>query len=165
MWNWLRGLWSSLFPHAKAVRWVLTAFVVAFLAAAATQCRASDFTFEAGAQYLRGPAAAVAANVVLDGPKDASIEAGLFLVGRTPDHLGVMGGQALLVDGFGKCDLGLGLAYMNRLHEQLGSQLNFALMVRYRITDRWYVAVRHWSNAGTTDENTGLDIITVGYRF
>lgn len=163
--QWLKDLWASLFPHDKWTRIVLSVFVLMFLAGVATQCRASDFTFEGGVQYLRGPAAAVVANVVVDGPKDASIEAGLFLVGRTPDHLGVMGGQALLVDGFGRFDLGLGLAYMNRDHEQLGTRLNFALMIRYRINDRWYVAVRHWSNAGTTDENTGLDVITAGYRF
>lgn len=159
---------ASLFPHAKAVRYVLLTFVVLAVGAWATKCRA-DVLMEVGAQYLRGPAAAVLVSTDFAGPGDASIEAGLFLVGAVDSteraHDGVMGGQVLLVDGFGKFDLGLGLAYMNRQHEQLGSQLNFSLMVRYRLPRDWYVAVRHWSNAGTTNNNTGLDIITIGKRF
>lgn len=163
--QWFLDLWRSLFPHDKWVRWVLTGFVVAFLWASCTVARAADYSFEGGVQYLRGPAAAITTQVVMPGPGDADVEAGLFLVGRTPDHLGVMGGQALLVDGFWKLDLGLGLAYMNRDHEQLGSRLNFTLMLRYRLNDKWYLSIRHWSNAGTTDENTGLDVITFGRRF
>lgn len=165
----LTGLWKSLFPHDKKVRYVLTAFVVLILLAAATQCRASSFAFEGGVQYLRGPAASVAASVVTQGPGDSSIESGLMLVGSvdTEDrmHDGVMGAQVLYVDGFGRFDLGLGLAYMNRQHENLGSNLNFAMLVRYRFTERWFVAVRHWSNAGTTPNNTGLDVINIGRRF
>lgn len=161
--------WRSLFPHDKAVRYVLTAFVVLLLLAAATQCRASEFSFEGGAQYLRGPAASVAAQIITQGPGDARIESGLFLIGSVdrPDriHDGVMGVQALYVDGLWKFDLGLGVAYMNRQHENLGSSLNFAMLVRYRFTERWYVAVRHWSNAGTTPDNTGLDVVNIGYRF
>lgn len=170
MWNYLTKLGRSLFPHAKPVRYALTVFVLLLIGAWATQCRAEEITFEGGVQYLRGPAAAVTVNVIYDGPKDATIETGLFLVGAVErsDRAagdGVMGGQVLLVDGFGKFDVGLGLAYMNRIHQNLGSQMNFALMVRYNFNQRWYAAVRHWSNAGTTNANTGLDIITVGYRF
>lgn len=162
--QWFLDLWRSLFPHDKWVRWVLTGFVLVFLWAAATKARAADYSFEGGVQYLRGPAAVVTTQVAVPGPGDSEIETGLFLVGRTPDHLGVMGGQVLLVDGFKKFDIGLGLAYMNRDHEQLGSRLNFTLMLRYRF-DRWYVSIRHWSNAGTTEENTGLDVVTIGRRF
>lgn len=166
----LRGWASSLFPHAKAVRYVLIGFVVLAMLAWATQCRAADLTAEVGAQYLRGPAAAMLVTVGYPGPKDTSVEAGLLLVGAVDrdDRAsgdGVMGAQVLLVDGFGKLDLGLGLAYMNRVHQNLGSELNFSLMVRYRFTERWSVAIRHWSNAGTTDNNRGLDVVTVGYRF
>lgn len=163
--QWFIDIWRSLFPHDKWVRWALTAFVIVFLLAAATKARAADYVFEGGVQYLRGPAAVLVTSVSVSGPGDAVIESGLFLVGRTPDHLGVMGGQAQLVDGFGRFDIGLGLAYMNRDHEQLGSRLNFSLMLRYWFHDDWYVSIRHWSNAGTTEENTGLDVVTVGYRF
>lgn len=167
--NILKALWRSLFPHKKTVRYILTGIVLLFVGGLATHCRtadASEVTFEAGAQYLRGPAATIVMSIRNDGPGDSSIESGLFLVGQKPDgNNGVMGGQVLLVDGFKRLDIGIGLAYMNHQHVQLGSQLNFALMVRYRITDKWQVSVRHWSNASTTDENTGLDIITVGYRF
>lgn len=164
---WLKVWAKSLFPHELGTRIALFVFVLVLLGAFGTKCRAAEtsLVLESGAQLIRGPAAAVAINVVSRGPRDTSIETGLFLVGRTPDHLGVMGGQALIVDGFGRLDLGIGLAYMNRLHEQLGSQLNFALMLRYRFNERWYVAARHWSNAGTTEHNKGLDIVIVGYRF
>lgn len=164
---WIKVWAKSLFPHKLGTRIALYVFVLVLLGAFATKCQAAEtgLVLEVGGQLIRGPAAAVAINVVSSGPRDTAIETGLFLVGRTPDHLGVMGGQALIVDGFGRLDLGIGLAYMNRLHEQLGSQLNFALMVRYRLTDRWYVAARHWSNAGTTEHNKGLDIVMVGYRF
>lgn len=167
--DYLMKLWRSLFPHEKGVRYVLTAFVLLLLAAFATQCRAEAVVFDAGVQYLRGPAAAVTMHVETDGPRDTVIETGLFLVGSvdTTDRKqdGVMGLQTLIVDGFGNLDLGLGVAYMNRQHEQLGSQLNFAMLVRWHFNDRWALTVRHWSNAGTTDNNTGIDIVTVGYRF
>jgi hypothetical protein len=164
--KYLMDLWRSLFPHAQAVRWILSGFVLAIIAAWATTCRGSELAFEGGVQYLRGPAATIAVNVIVPGPKDASVEAGLFLVGLAPSgQTGVMGGQVLVVDGFGKFDLGIGLAYMNREHEQLGTQLNFALLARYWFADNWYVTLRHFSNAGTTQENVGIDLLLVGKRF
>lgn len=163
--NYLKKIWVSLFPHQKTVRYVLSVFVLALLAAFATKCRADDSVlFEGGVQYLRGPAATMLVGLQYDGPSDSTIEPGLFLVGRTDAGRGVMGGQVLLVDGFGRLDLGIGLAAMNADHHQLGSRINFALMVRYNI-GRSYVAVRHFSNAGTTAENTGIDLVTFGWRF
>ena len=165
---WLKGWATSLFPHAKAVRYVLLGFTVLLVLAMATHCRkaeASDVAFEVGAQYLRGPAAAVLLGTRWDAPRDASWEAGLVLVGRNPDDRGVAGVQALYIDGFGRFDIGIGMAYFNRVPDLLGSNLNFSLLVGYRFNERWAVNVRHWSNAGTTDTNTGLDVITVSYRF
>lgn len=149
----------------KPVRYLLLAFVALLIAGFATTCRSDGVLFDVGTQYLLGPAPAASLSLQFDGPGDAWIEPGMLLVGQTPNgSRGVMGGQVLLVDGFGKLDLGLGLAYMNREHEQLGSQLNFALLLRYRLPKDWYIAVRHWSNASTTDENTGLDTISFGRR-
>lgn len=156
---------KSLFPHEKAVRYILLGFAAVLIAGMATTCRADAMTFEVGAQYLRGPAAAVVASTRWDAPKDAEWEAGLVLVGRSDTDRGVAGGQVLYVDGFGKFDIGLGLAYFNRVPKVLGSNMNFALLVGYRFTDRFGVNVRHWSNAGTTEDNAGLDVLTVSYRF
>lgn len=164
---WLKGLATSLFPHAKAVRYILLGFVVLLVFAMATTCRASEsrVAFEGGVQYLRGPAAVVALGTRWAAPGDASWEAGLVLVGRNPNDRGVAGVQALYVDGFGRFDIGIGMAYFNRVPDLLGSNLNFSLLVGYRFNERWAVNVRHWSNAGTTDTNTGLDVVTVAYRF
>lgn len=172
MWKYLVAALKSLLPHKPAVRYGLLAFLFLAVGAWATKCHAADsaILFEGGVQYIEGPAAALLVSVDYPGPGDARIEAGLFLVGAVERSdretgRGVMGGQVLLVDGFGKFDLGLGLAYMNGIHEQLGSQLNFHLMVRYRLPRDWYIAARHWSNAGTTAHNSGLDVISVGRRF
>lgn len=166
--NYLKQLWRSLFPHEKTVRYILTAFVVIFIAALATYCHkahADSITFEAGAQYLRGPAAAVAVNTRWDGPMDGQWEAGLVLVGRNPNDRGVAGLQAQYIDGFGRFDIGLGMAYFNRVPDLLGSNLNFSLLIGYRFTDRLAVNVRHFSNGGTTSRNTGLDLVLLSYRF
>ena len=149
----------------KALRPILLVFLIAVLYAWGTQARSDDLTFEVGNQYLLGPAPAALVGIVYPGPGDAEIEVGALLVGGSPDHRGVMGVQALLVDGFDRLDLGLGVAYMNREFEQLGTQMNFSLMLRWRFNRGWYAALRHWSNASTTDENTGLDLITIGRRF
>jgi hypothetical protein len=167
--TWLKGLSTSLFPHAKTVRYVLTGFVIVLIVALATHCRKAEaesaIAFEAGVQYLRGPAAAVVLGTRWDAPGDGNWEAGLVLVGRNPNDRGVAGGQVLYIDGFGRFDIGIGLAYFNRVPDLLGSNLNFSLMLGYRLTDRWAVNVRHWSNSGTTESNTGLDVITLSYRF
>lgn len=162
--EYLKGLWTSLFPHQKTVRYVLTGFVALFILALATRCHA-DVAFETGVQYLRGPAAAVVVGNRWAGPQDSQWEAGLVLVGRNPDDRGVMGVQAQYIDGFGRFDIGLGVAYFNRVPDLLGSQLNFSLMLGYWISERWALNLRHFSNAGTTESNTGIDLLLASYRF
>lgn len=156
--EWFRKHWVEV---------VLALFVGAVLAASATIARADSVVlFEGGSQYLRGTAGAVVLTVSGDGPRDANIECGMFLVGGTPEQPnGVLGAQCQLVDGFGRLDLGLGVAYLNTTSHLIGSHLNASLMLRYRFNRDWFISVRHWSNAGTTEENTGLDLITIGRKF
>lgn len=160
--EWLK----SLFPHDKPVRYVLTVFVVLFLVALGTRYAKADPVFEVGAQTLRGHAAAVGFHLDFPVPEqDGRIETGFVLVGESTYRPGVIVTEALYVDGFKRLELGLGLGFVNHTSDLNGSNLNFSLLVRVRLTDRWWINVRHWSNAGTKRPNTGLDIATIGYRF
>lgn len=66
---------------------------------------------------------------------------------------------------FSKLEVGLGGAYFMNTNRALSSNLNFALMVRYELSDKFSLQLRHWSNAGTNTPNLGQDMITLRYTF
>jgi len=118
---------------------------------------------------VRGQTAVV--DLTLSGPIDgleANWQGSLTLVGSStygeaeqPNNFAL---QGLLVDGIGKLDVGLGVAYLQNTDRYNGSSLNFALQLAYRLGD-FKITVRHWSNAGTRAPNLGRDFVLLSYRF
>lgn len=161
---------GRLSMNPTKVKFAILAFVVIALSAFATKCRAADdvtLSVETGTTYIRGetPVFGLTVNWLNAGPKDADFQCGLMLVGSTAGNRNQAGFQCLMVDGFGKFDIGLGLVALQNIDEYNGSHANFSLMLGYRFTDRFGLKVRHWSNAGTTDSNKGRDMLLVSYQF
>ncbi|HRC61588.1 MAG TPA: hypothetical protein PLX85_00005, partial [Dehalococcoidia bacterium] len=103
---------------------------------------------------------------------DYNYECGLGLVGSSRDQTAShdsgpqrnqMFAECLIVDGFQRVDLGLGLAYLQNVDWYNGSNLNFSLLARWRITDRFWLTYRHWSNSGTVMPNRGRDRTMGGF--
>lgn len=147
-------------------------FVLLFLGSLATQCRAEPVAqFELGSTVARGVAPVVGLSVIWPdaGPKDADFECGVQLIGtstfKNEDQSNQAAFQCLLVDGYKKLDLGLGVVYLQNTDGYNGSNTNFSLKFGYRFTDRISLSWRHWSNAGTSKPNYGRDMLVLGYRF
>lgn len=158
--------------------WMIVVFVGLLLGAFATSCRAEDLddrkTFERsrselhiepGMAFIRGetPALMLRLEWPNAGPGDTGYECTLGIIGsadKSPNQ-GVW--SCLLVDGYGRLDIGLGVAMLHHTDTFNGSRANYALMLRYRFTDRVSLTWRHYSNAGMTDVNKGRDLLLVGF--
>jgi len=138
-------------------------------------CNAADPAFEpeVGATVLRGPAAALGASVRWPeaGPGTSDWECGLFLIAEYDYSDSLQPTQAVancllvfhVIDK--RVDFGAGGAYLHKTDAINGSNLNFALLARFRITDRLTISWRHWSNAGIVRPNAGRDVVLLGWSF
>lgn len=129
---------------------------------------------EVGASVFNGSeAAALGASVRWPeaGPGTSDWECGLFVIDEYDYRGSLVPRQAvancLLVAHIIKkrVDFGAGAAYLYNTDAINGSHLNFALLARYRITDRLMISWRHWSNAGIVQPNVGLNVVLVGWSF
>lgn len=151
------------------VTWPIWIFVIVLLAAFASRCRAaeSELWLEVGATVVRheAPVLGFALNWPDAGPTDTDYMLSLHLIGerdgmRPQSALGLM-----LIDGFGRFDIGLGLCLLHHVDRRNGSRANFMLSIAYRFGDgRTTVRERHCSNAGQTEGNKGLDMALYGRR-
>lgn len=74
--------------------------------------------------------------------------------------------RGLFVDGFGRFDVGLGLAWMQNPAPYNGSPVNFNLQFAYRFIELpLTLTYTHLSNAGSQTPNLGRDIVLLGWRF
>lgn len=150
---------------------LIVLFVLAFFAALATKCHAADsnapgVTVYGGAAVLRGTTEAVEVDWRWRAPQsaDAHWETGLTLIG-TSEFRGPQRNQffvtARYIDGWGPVDIGLGLAYAQNLDVYTPSKAVFSLTVGGHWKN-WRFKYAHWSNAGTTENNLGRDLILLG---
>lgn len=157
--------------HAGSVQLILLIVVLLLLGSFATTCRSeSIIQVEGGSTLSRGYTPALGLTIVWpeSGPGDADFQCGLMLVGTSefktnnPNQAAV---QCLIVDGYKRFDLGLGIVALQNTDDYNSSHTNFSLLAGYRFTDRLGVIYRHWSNAGTTKPNIGRDMLLLTYRF
>lgn len=169
------GAWfARLLRNPRASQIASLLFVALLVAAWATKCHGA----ETGLQFGMGTTVARGMTPVLDvamvtakvAPGDAHWQFGLTLIGSSTydheDQANQAALSALLVDGFGPLEIGLGVAFLQNTDVYNGSHGNFALQIAYRF-ERWPVTltVRHWSNAGTVQPNLGRDFALVSWRF
>lgn len=185
LWDKLNALIAPLLPHDKPVRWTLVIFLILLIVAFATTCRraeAADLMIEAGSTYARGPTPVLGFVVATPGPLDTSLEAGFHLIGSSTYNGQFQSNQiavhGAIVDGFGKLDIGLGLAVLQNEDAYNSGTIQFMPMLRYRFTDRLALVIaRHFSNAGTSRKvcngepgcvgksNLGRDLAAISWRF
>lgn len=179
MWDKVKKYWTSsvawvsrLTRNPPSAQIAILIFILLLLGAFATQCRAeSVLQFEGGSTVGRGYAPAVGVSVVWPdaGPLDADFQCGIQLVGtstfRDNDQPNQAAVQCLVVDGYKRLDLGIGVVALQNTDDYNGSHVNFSLLAGYRFTDKFGVIYRHWSNAGTVKPNIGRDMLLLTYRF
>jgi len=159
----------------------VTAFVIAFVAGLfLSKCHSEPLgptdapyvQFSGGKTMIRGPAPVL--DLAFTTPSKqlnkAYWQGSMTLIGSSsnrgidaPNNMMLRG---LFVDGLGRFDFGLGIAYVLNPLPYNGSNLNFALQADYRfavvpLTVTW----AHVSNAGMTDHNLGRDMLLLGWRF
>lgn len=64
-----------------------------------------------------------------------------------------------------KFQMGIGVTYWKNQTIAWNSQFTYALSLRWNINDNWLIEHSHWSTAGSSSKNFGLDMLMVGYRF
>lgn len=146
--------------------------ILLLLAAFATAARAGESyaSFGVGTTIVRGQAEMLSLDITFPnaGPKDADFRTGVVLAGASEFRRNPQPSQAAffveVVDGFKKCDVGVGLAYLQNVDEYNGSNANFTLSLacRYKALR---ATLRHFSNAGTKMPNRGRDMFYVSYAF
>lgn len=66
----------------------------------------------------------------------------------------------------GRFEAGLGAGYWIKAPTRItGCNLAFTMSLRWNITQRIPLTVRHWSNAGSCPPNRGQDLLSIGWRF
>lgn len=147
--------------------WPIVLFVALLTLAFATRCRAeSELWVEAGASVVRNeaPVLGFAINWPDAGPADTSFNIGLHLIGASEGMRNQSALSFMVVDGFGRFDIGFGVCLLHHEDERNGSRANFALSIAYRFGGKTSVRARHCSNAGQTEVNKGMDLLMVGRR-
>ena len=170
---------------------IIGAFLIIFVLAIATQCRAETIEapdnggfsearsvrvdVETGFTILRARTPAIAFNATFEdvggyvAGRDFDLQVGVGIIGDY-QYKGVHESNqlyvhALLVDGFGKLDIGLGAVYLQNTDQINGSNLNASLLAGWRFTERVAANWRHFSNAGTKMPNLGRDFVNLVVRF
>ena len=166
----MKNPFRQLFLNNPKTVIAIVVFVVVLFSAFATRCHAEDrpseLWLDVGSSVIRNASPVI--GFTLDypnGPVDTSYEIGLHVIGASD---GVKNQGALtfmLIDGFGNFDIGMGVCLLHHTDRRNGSTANFALTVGYRFggTGRQRVRHGHCSNAGMTDTNLGLDMLTYGW--
>ncbi len=65
----------------------------------------------------------------------------------------------------GRFQMGVGASYWKNQTIAWNSNFTFSLSLRYNFNDRTFVELAHDSTSGASTENSGLDMLFVGYRF
>lgn len=140
------------------------AVLILLLAAFCTNARAESYaSFGVGSTLVRGEAPMIDLTITYPeaGPKDADYAIGVSFIGGS-EFNGTQPNQfawrAEVLDGLGKFDVGLGIAYLQNVDTFNGSNTNFTLSLHYRF-QHWKVSVRHYSNGGTIKPNKGRDML------
>lgn len=151
---------------------LVSLIILLMLAALATAARAGESyaSFGVGTSIVRGQAEMLSLDLTFPqaGPKDADFRTGIVLIGasefRKNPEPSQAAGYVELVDGFKKCDVGVGVAYLQNTDEYNGSNANFTLSLacRYKALR---ATLRHFSNAGTKMPNRGRDMLYISYAF
>ncbi len=166
------------FNPGKKAAWIVSALLIVLAVGFCTTARSAEVPagttvpyvqMGIGSTVVRGATPVVGLNIVYpNAVGDASYEIGATFIGqssfRDVPQRNNFALHAGIVDGFGRFDVGLGVAYLQNTDEYNGSQLNFQLLLGYRF-DNWTVRLQHFSNGSTKMPNRGRDMLMVYYKF
>jgi hypothetical protein len=127
---------------------------------------AQTLSIEAGIATGEVPALGVTVGG-LAGPVGAHYEFGFDFVGDSHDYESTpnaIGPRAMLVKGWKQFDAGLGFQWWN-VESRESCQFTFALLARWRFTERWAAQWRHASSANSCRPNQGRDVVGISLRF
>ena len=150
----------------------VTIVILLLLAAFASTARSAESyaSFGVGPTIVRGSAPMLALDITFPeaGPRDADYRLGVTLIGESTFANKPQPNQAAffaeVVDGYKKCEVGVGVAYLQNVDQYNGSKPNFTLSAACRF-GKWRATVRHFSNAGTKMPNRGRDMLYISRAF
>jgi len=162
----------SLFNNPKPVKLVIGAFIIVVLIFFAYDGRA-ETAVEGGVPFISDNIKLETFNIMLS-ERNERWRGGIGLIGdmtyksrNVQNNMLVFGERIVRGPGFlDNVILGIGLGYFNNTSHATSSHLNYGLSIEYSIPNtRFYGIFRHYSNAGTSRPNAGVNMINGGYRF
>lgn len=158
----------KLFDNPKPVVYLILAFLVAFFLMRSCEAEASEGIIEVGPTFTGEFNGGV--GLVYTERLAGKWDVGVMLVSdqqwenvpRVGNNGGIFVQRVVKYKAF---EMGLGAAGWINTSRIIGCHLGYTLSVRYNITPRVPLTIRHWSNAGTCDRNRGQDLLTIGWRF
>lgn len=166
--NTATALWGRLFLNPGSAKLGIFGFVLLLVFAFASKCHAgeSELYLEAGSTIVRAkaPVLGMALRFPEAGPADIDYLVSLHLLGAADGMRNNGALSFMLVDGFGRFDIGFGVCLLHHTDAIQGSVVNFALSVGYRFGGRGgAVRERHCSTGGMSEVNKGRDFVTYGW--
>lgn len=158
----------SIFKNAKPTVYIVLAFLIAFFLMRSCEAEASEGTIEIGPTFtsqLNGGVGLVYTER-LAGKWDVGVMLTTPQQWEAVPTVKTNGGLFVQrVVKYKAFEMGLGAAGWINTSRIVGCHMGFALSVRYNISPRIPLTIRHWSNAGSCDPNRGQDLLTIGWRF
>lgn len=159
----------------KTVQIAVSVVILLLVASLATQCAhaAEPYTqFGYGRALLKGETDALDLSIRYPdaGPGDADYAIGVTFIGPSTlygqDQPANFAWRAEVIDGFGRFDVGMGLAVMQNEDIFNSGRMQFTLSLGYRFKSvPLSITVRHFSNGSTSRPNKGRDVLYAAWRF
>lgn len=155
----------------KKTVWAVAAFVAAFVFLLAYEAKASTaLELVPGVSWV-GSERYTGTGLAMHERFAGKYDVGLWLMSsqetsgsKRPDYGGNMAFNVQRIVRWKDLELGLGGTYWANETPAWSSNTTFSLSVGYRIGS-FEVRVRHFSTGGSSARNSGLDILTFGWRF
>lgn len=158
----------------KPVQIAVAVVILLLVTALATQCaQAEPYTqFGYGRAMLKGETDALDLSIRYPdaGPGDADYAVGVTFIGPSTlygrDQPANFAWRAEVIDGFGRVDVGLGLAIMQNQDIYNSGKMQFVLSLGWRLKSiPVSFRLQHFSNGSTSRPNKGRDILFISYAF
>ncbi len=161
---------------SKPTTYIIIAFIIglAFMAGKTAAAAETSFEIAPGTMFVSGSRYNGGLLLIEERWKSRyAIGAGLTTTWECPSQNDCPRGNgptnkfiyAQLIFVYKKFEMGIGPSYWDNQSPAWNSNTPWALMIGWNFTDRLSIKERHFSTNGSSENNGGLDLLTIGWTF
>jgi len=173
-WTNLPSVWNGI-NIKKGTTYAVLAFIVLFVLLLSKESDAAEPFIEVAPETTFVAGNSYTGSILMFGERFAGkydVAIGLSTAGNCRDVVCSRGPSptnqlifAQRVVSYKKVEMGLGISYWHNQTAAWNSNTPFALSLGWNPSNRVALKWRHFSTGGSSDDNGGLDMITIGYKF